>query len=203
MEFWNSLLTEKSWKTLQELRKEPFHFILIGGWAVYLWTHQQKSQDIDIIIPDIKDLAALKQRYDLKKNDHLRKYEIRRDEIDIDIYVPYFSQLALPIEAITKETTMIEGFPVVMPEILLILKQSAEYDRGHSMKGVKDRIDIMTLLCSTTMRFAIYRDLLATYKLTHLRQRLKEIIQSFTDINYLPLDFKAWIRMKKRLLQDI
>jgi len=48
-EFWNSLLTEKSWEILQELRKD-YNFILIGGWAVYLLTKQKKSKDIDIVI---------------------------------------------------------------------------------------------------------------------------------------------------------
>ena len=55
-EFWNSLLTEKSWEILQELRKN-YDFILIGGWAVYLLTKQKKSKDIDIVIGRIR-LAA-------------------------------------------------------------------------------------------------------------------------------------------------
>ena len=61
MEFWNSLLTEKSWNILQELKKENFRFIVIGGWAMYLWTKQHKSKDIDIILPAIKDLEFLKK----------------------------------------------------------------------------------------------------------------------------------------------
>ncbi|MEK6868552.1 MAG: hypothetical protein AABX98_07040 [Nanoarchaeota archaeon] len=60
MEFWNSLLTEKSWKILQDLKKEKFRFIVIGGWAAYLWTQQHKSKDIDIILPELKDLTILK-----------------------------------------------------------------------------------------------------------------------------------------------
>ena len=40
-EFWNSLLTEKSWNLLIEIKKK-YDFILIGGWAVYLLTRQQK-----------------------------------------------------------------------------------------------------------------------------------------------------------------
>ncbi len=41
-EYWNSLITEKSWKILQEIKKEH-EFILIGGWAAYLLAKQQKS----------------------------------------------------------------------------------------------------------------------------------------------------------------
>src|SRR3989344_179180 len=96
-EFWNSLLTEKSWNLLQELKKEH-SFILIGGWAVYLFTKQQKSKDIDIVI-DIKELQKFKSE-NLNKNDNLKKYEIKREDIDIDIYLEHYSRLAIPAEDI-------------------------------------------------------------------------------------------------------
>lgn len=67
MEFWNSLLTEKSWEVLKKLQKEPFRFILIGGWAAYLWTRLHKSKNIDIIVYDFNDLAYLKEAHNLKK----------------------------------------------------------------------------------------------------------------------------------------
>jgi hypothetical protein len=56
-DFWNSLLTEKSWEILQELRKKH-NFVLIGGWAVYLMTKQHKSKDIDMVI-SIKELEQV------------------------------------------------------------------------------------------------------------------------------------------------
>ena len=59
MEFWNSTLTEKSWRILLDLKKTIPHFVVIGGWAAYLWTNQHKSKDIDIII-NFEDLQALK-----------------------------------------------------------------------------------------------------------------------------------------------
>jgi hypothetical protein len=31
MDFWNSMLTEKSWNQLLELKKKNFDFIVIGG----------------------------------------------------------------------------------------------------------------------------------------------------------------------------
>ena len=122
MEFWNSLLTEKSWKVLQQLKKANFRFIVIGGWAAYLWTKQHKSKDLDIVIPEIKDLSLLKEKYLLVKNDHLKKYEIKFGEIDLDIYLPYYSQLSLPFKVICRNTAKIESFEVVSPEVLLILK---------------------------------------------------------------------------------
>ena len=202
MEFWNSLLTQKSWNKLQELKKEGFRFIVIGGWAAYLWTKQHKSKDIDIILPDWKELEIVKQKYSLSKNDDLKKYEIKLEEFDVDIYIPYYSKLTLPIEDIATNTTKVEGFEVVLPEILLILKQGAELDRKDSIKGQKDRIDIMTLLCHAQIDFSKYNKLLVKYKLSHQRQRLKEIIQTFKDLKHLNVNVQQYAKIKKKLLKS-
>ncbi len=201
MEFWNSLLTEKSWRIMQELKKENFRFIVIGGWAAYLWTRQHKSKDIDVILPNIKDLDILKQKYILRKNDNLKKYEVKFEEIDLDIYVPYYSQLTISLENI--ETSKVEGFEVVTPEILLILKQGAEFNRSESVKGQKDRIDIMTLLCYSGVNFKKYNELLEKNKLKSYHQRLKEIITNFKDLKHLNLNVKDYSKKKKELLKMI
>ena len=74
-EFYHELITEKSFKTLQELRKK-FKFILIGGWAVFLYTKSLKSKDIDMVI-DYDELGRIKKAYALSKNDRLKKYDDR------------------------------------------------------------------------------------------------------------------------------
>ena len=199
-DFWNSLLTEKSWSLLQNISKEQFKFILIGGWASYLWTKLHKSKDIDIVLIDLKDLDYLKQKYDLKKNDNLKKYEIVFGDIDLDIYVPYFSKLAIPIEDLDKYTTKIEGFNVVKPEVLLILKQGAELQRGHSIKGEKDRIDIVGILLFTDVDFKSYFDLLKKYKLDNYFERLKEIIKTFKECSYLNLNPREFKLKKEKIL---
>jgi hypothetical protein len=45
--YYNDLITQKSWQTLQVLRGR-LEFVLIGGWAVYLYTKALKSKDIDL-----------------------------------------------------------------------------------------------------------------------------------------------------------
>jgi|SRR3989338_2146384 len=200
MEFWNSLLTGKSWRIMQELKKQNFRFIVIGGWAAYLWTKQHKSKDIDIVIPDYVELEAIGKKYALNKNDNLKKYEIKFDDIDVDMYLPYYSKLALPLKELLANTTKVEGFEVVKPEILLILKQGAELDRKDSIKGQKDRIDIMTLLCFADVDFKKYKELLSNNKLHHFKQRLKEIVISFTEIKYLGLNTNDYAKIKKKLL---
>ena len=164
MEFWNSLLTEESWKTLQELNKK-YKFTLIGGWAVYLWTKQQKSKDIDIVV-GISELQKFKQEK-LAKNDRLKKYEIKIGEIDIDIYVSHFSKLAIPVGDIEKYSSNVGGFRVALPEALLALKQGAWLDRRYSIKGEKDKIDIVSLLFFTDVNFFRYSTLLKKYGLAH------------------------------------
>lgn len=203
MEFWNSLLTEKSWKIMQDLKKEKFRFIVIGGWAAFLWTKQHKSKDIDVIIPKFNDLEILKQKYTLNKNDDLKKYEIKIGDIDVDIYLPYYSKLSLPVDVLCKYVTKVEGFEVVIPEVLLILKQGAEFDRGESIKGVKDRIDIMTLLIYSNIDFEKYLKILNENKLEHYNVRLKTIIKNFKDLKYIGLNENEFSKIKKKLLEKV
>ena len=202
-EFWNSLLTEKSWNLLIKISKEPFKFIVIGGWAAYLWTKLHKSKDIDIVITDIKYLDYLKQQYNLKKNDNLKKYEISFEEIDVDIYVPYFSKLPIPAEDLTTYTSKIEGLTVLKPEALLILKQGAELERRESVKGTKDQIDIMALLIYSNINFKLYFDLLKKYKLENYFSRLKSIINNFKEYNYLELNPRQFKMRKKEVLEKL
>ena len=203
MEFWNSTLTEKSWKILLQLKEKKFDFIIIGGWSAYLWTNLHKSKDIDIVVKDFKDLAVLKKDYDLIKNNNLKKYEIKIEEIDIDIYVPFFSELTVPVEEIEKHTTKIKNFEVVKPEILLILKQGAEYDREKSVKGEKDRIDIMTLLFYADIDFNGYFKLLKKYKLEHFYERLKKIVINFKEIKYLNLNPRQFKLKKTEIIEKL
>ena len=94
MEFWNDIVTERSWQVLQDFKRK-FDFVLIGGWAAYLYAKTNKSRDIDLIV-DFTELEKIRNNYALKKNVKLNKYEIIIDEIDIDIYVPYYSKFIIP-----------------------------------------------------------------------------------------------------------
>jgi len=189
MDYWNTLITEKSWNLLKELNKK-IDFILIGGWAAYLWSKAHKSKDIDIVV-DFKELEKIKLKYNLKKNENLKKYEIIIDEIDVDIYVPYYSNLAVPIGEIQKNSVKIENFNVVKPEILLILKQGAEIDRADSEKGLKDRIDILDILLNYNIDFNQYKEKLREYKLTHYKNRLINIMNTFKELKYINLNPRA------------
>jgi len=200
MEFWNSELTEKSWKLLQEINKK-YKFIVIGGWATYLWIKQQKSKDIDIVV-EIEELQKLKNEF-LIKNDRLKKYEIKFGDVDIDIYVSHYSQLAIPAEDIKKYSTKLDGFNVISPEALLILKQGAEINRKNSIKGEKDQIDIISLLFFSDPDYSKYFSMLKKYSLENYRERLIIILKNFKDYNSLHLTPRAFKLKKDKILKEL
>lgn len=200
MEFWNTLVTEKSWEILQKIRKE-INFVLIGGWAVYLWAKSHKSKDVDIVI-DFKELNKLKLNYKLKKNDALKKYEIKINDVDIDIYVPFYSRLPL-LENIDDNISNIEGFRVVTPEALIVLKQSAEINRSNTEKGLKDRIDILDLLLKCQINFKEYKKILQKENLNGFIERLAYIIKTFKDIKYLELNPRQFKLKRNELIKHV
>lgn len=200
-DFWNSILTEKSWEMLIELRKK-LKFILIGGWAVWLLTRQHKSKDIDIIV-GIDELEALKNERNFGKNENLKKYEIKSEEIDIDIYVEHYSRFVIPSEEIKNYTTEIEGFTLVKPELLLILKQAAFKDRQNSVKGEKDAIDIVSLLFFSGLDLKEYYKILKKYKLEDYLSQLKKMLINFKDYNYLGLNPREFKIKKLKRLEEL
>jgi len=198
-EYWNEQLTKASWKKLQEISK-LYDFILIGGWAIFLWTGKHKSKDIDIVV-DFKTLEQLKQDFTMIKNDRLKKYEIRFDKFDIDIYVPFYSQLAIPLEKI--RAVRVQGIKTASPEQLLILKQGAEIKRRYSIKGKKDAIDILTLLIYADIDIGKYKKLLEEYGIRNYLSELKRVIKEFSakDIKFLDMDLKAFRDWQKSFLK--
>ena len=200
MNYYHDIITEKSWQKLQKLRR-LYNFILIGGWAVYIYTKSLKSKDIDFIC-DYETLQKLKESYDLVKNDRLKKYEIHAGEFDIDIYTPFFSDLGIPVEDLIKLTREVQGFTVLAPEALLILKQIAYKNREGSEKGDKDKIDIIALL-NGVIDIARYRDLLKHYGLTEYRQQLKNIFKETRRVPELDLSEHAFANLKKTVLGQL
>lgn len=199
-EYWNESLTKASWENLQKFSKK-YDFILIGGWAVYLWTKQHKSKDIDIVI-DFETLGQLKQDYDVTKNDRLKKYEIQRDKFDVGIYVKYYSELGFPLEDM--EVTEIEGFTVPVLEDLLILKQNAEIDRRGSVKGKKDSVDILSMLIYSDFDYERYRSKLGGYGLD-FEKELINVVENFDadESKYLKMDFKEFKDWQNAFLEEL
>ncbi len=206
MRFWNDAIVDKSWNVLQTLKKR-YDFILIGGWAVYLYTNAMKSKDIDIIV-DYATLEKIGLENVLKKNERLKKYEIKFQEISVDIYLPYFSKIVIPPEDLMEKLVVVQGFKIPAAKALLILKQQAEIERKNSIKGLKDRVDIMCLLLSGNIDFKRYNDLLDKYHLTAFQNRLKEIVSSAKDEFYYlniknPREIKKIKEKYRKIIENV
>lgn len=200
-EFYHDLITEKSFKTLQDLRRE-FNFILIGGWAVYLYTKTLKSKDIDIIL-DYGELEKIRQKISISKNERLKKYEAKIDEVDIDIYLPYFSNIGMSVEEIKNYCQSLEGFLVPIPEILLILKVYTYKEREGTTKSKKDLIDIFSLIKKGEIHWQTYKELIKKYKFQEINQDFKKIISSQPAIPELNLLNHQIARLKKKTLEEL
>ncbi len=202
-EFWNELLTRESWEKLLELSKK-YDFVLIGGWAAFLWTKTHKSKDIDLVV-DQATLNQLKKDFSLVKNDRLRKYEVKFEKFDLDVYVEYYSKLAIPPEELKQYKSTVEGICTVRPEALLLLKQAAEIDRRGSTKGTKDAVDILTILLHAQIDWAYYLSLLEKYGKTSFLPELQTVVASYDEkkLSYLGVGFKQFKDWQKQVLQDL
>ncbi len=203
MEFWHSELVERSWNLLQQLRKR-YEFTLVGGWAVYLYTRALKSKDIDLVV-DYGVLEGLARDFPLKKNVRLRKYELSLGGVEIDIYVPFFSVLGIPVEEVAAHVTILEGFRVPRPEVLLILKQAVELGRAGTVKGFKDRLDILFLLIHAPIDWDGYRALVMKHSLDGYPDRLVEILET-AEKEFVELGIASPRRIKllrEKILREI
>jgi hypothetical protein len=190
MAYYRNSVTDQSWQFLKKLKKE-FTFCLIGGWAIWLYTEQLKSKDIDIVV-EAQELTKIRKKYELFKNERLKKYEFRQGEIQIDVYSAYYSDLGIKAETVLKQTRIVEGFSLPKPETLLILKLSAWLDRRASPKGKKDLLDMISLLLTDKA------------KLTELKHPNKYVLvkelRLLTAVPELNLNQHQWGRIKKSWL---
>ena len=198
--FYQQFLTDKSFSLLTELKKQ-FKFILIGGWAVYFYTKSLKSKDIDMIV-DFSQLEQFKKEFTIEKNERLKKYQIKIEEIDIDIYLPFYSDLGLPVEEIIKKTTLVNGFILLEKEILLLTKLKAYQDRKESVKGQKDLVDIISLVLLEDFDFNYLLDLINKHRLGKYWQVLEKLVLETKEVAELNLNQHAFAKKKKEILRS-
>lgn len=198
VEYWHNLIIEKSFKILREFQKK-YQFILIGGWAVFFYTKSLKSKDVDIIV-EFEELGKLKEEFEVFKNNRLRKYEIKKEGVDIDIYVPFYSNPGLPPEEIKNYLSSREGFEVPRPELLLILKQKAHQERKDSPKGEKDKIDIFALLNLVSLDWNLYKKILKKHHQENFLKDLIQLLRTTSEVPELNLGPPKLSKLKKETL---
>lgn len=201
MNFYHELITEKSWQELLSLRRQ-INFVLIGGWAVYLYARTLKSKDIDIIV-DYNQLPFLAKNYHLQKNDRLKKYEAVRGEVEIDIYLPHYSKLGLPIVDLQKQTRIVDGLTAISPEYLLVLKITTLSERARSQKGRKDFLDILSLFLSQQVEGKMVAKILRDYKLEAAKGLFSAMLDESTRVPELNLNPHRYSRLKKEIRSSL
>ena len=127
----------------------------------------------------------------------MKKYESELEGVAIDIYVPYYSEFVIPVEEIMKNVVVVENFKIPKPEILLLLKQQAEMQRKESVKGQKDRVDIICLLINDKVNLKAYKQLVKKFGLEEYEKRLKEIVRK-AKIEFEYLGMKNLREIKKK-----
>ena len=203
MEFWNSEVTNDSWKELL-LLSTKYKFVLIGGWAIYMYTRLQKSRDIDMVV-DYEQFNLLSTDFEMRKNQSLRKYEIKFQKFDIDVYTPFYSRLSVPPQDLINNHTVIENIMVPRVEELLVLKIGAFDERMNSVKGQKDRLDIAGLAFYSSIDYVRLRNILDSYgKMSYIGLLIKAIDNIERRLlPYLNLNELSYSRIKKQTLEAI
>jgi len=201
MNFYHNLIVKKSWELLKTLNRK-YKFILIGGWAVFLYTKALKSKDLDLVL-SFDELEKLKEEFEVFKNERLKKYEARVEEIEVDIYTPFYSNLGLPAEDIQNFVIVLEGFKVPQKEILAILKQKALLARKESVKGRKDLADLISLFRLEDFDWEKYHQIIKNYKLKNWLKTTYQIIKQTRVFEELGLNIHQTASLKRKILTHL
>lgn len=199
MQYYHDIITEKSFRYLQGIKRKH-KFILIGGWAVFLYSKSLKSKDIDIIV-DYGELAELKEKNEVFKNDRLKKYEISAENFDVDIYVPHYSELGINVVEIQKHTTNKEGFRVPDLEIMLLLKLFAWTNRRGSSKGQKDELDIFSLAMLAEFNWKKYFDFVENFNFYEYHKEFIRLLKNTKDMKELGINEQKMSKIRREILE--
>lgn len=196
MAYYHDILTTKSWDELIRI-KNKLDFVLIGGWAVYLYTRSLKSKDIDILV-NYNDLEKLRELYpNVYKNDRLSKYEAVLGDVQVDVYLPHFSKIGIPVEKLIEETRLLDGFNVLDANYLTVLKIFTYGERKGSSKGRKDFLDLVSLIKSGAVDFLRVSEICNTNSFDNqFNQFVNDFIYA-SEVKELDLNPYAFSRLKQ------
>lgn len=195
MRFYRDSVTDLSWQLLQRITRQ-YQIVVVGGWAVWLYTKQLKSKDIDIVI-ELSTLERLRQEFEIFKNERLKKYELRMREVEVDVYVPFYSVLGVEVQKIIEDAKIVEGFKVPAVELLWVLKLVAWGGRRGSAKGRKDFLDLVSLL-ETGLEPDKLGGWVRLAKVEQVGTEFKEELQRTTEVGELGWNRHQVVGMKKR-----
>ncbi|HEX4402979.1 MAG TPA: hypothetical protein VHZ98_16800 [Galbitalea sp.] len=128
--------------------------ILIGGWATFVRVGGEISLDIDLITSQESRHKLEQLMTDLSptNNDQGRMLRATVDDVHLDIYLPYESQLGsrlrLRVEVLAEypDEAPFESWTLLRLEAHIATKIADLLDRHFSEKGQKDAREILALL---------------------------------------------------------
>jgi len=185
---WPEKVMLESLEVLNRLKAIGIPSVVIGGWAVYLMTRYHMSRDLDLIIEE-KDLWKLRSfviaEGGTSKAPGLNKYGYRLGSVDMDVYTEEKGDiLPSPTEILGQRRYVdIEGFRVVEPEILFLLKLRAAGERSGGLKGLKDRCDLISLLNSGKIDLGKLADEARRWHQGDVLRQTKEMVQA-ADVEF-------------------
>ena len=173
--------------------------LLFRVLAVYVYAKTLKSKDIDIIV-DYDKLPVLDKLYDLRKNDRLKKYQAAKEEVEIDIYLPHYSRIGIPVEDLLKQIVNLGGFRILEINHLLGLKIFTFSRRGNSTKGRKDFIDIVSLAAAKLADWEKIKRIIGKYRLEEPLANWTRALENTFEVAELKLNKHSFSRLKKEIL---
>lgn len=196
--YYHDEITQKSWEELKRI-KSLLNFVLIGGWGVYLYTKGLKSKDIDIIL-DFGELEKLREIYaDVHKNERLLKYEAVLGEVQVDVYLPHYSNIGIPVEVLIEQKNLVDGFEVLDANYLMVLKIFTYAQRKDSSKGRKDFVDLVSLVNSGVLDFDKVKSIAREYKFDKESKAFLQEFNTTTEVKELDLNPYKLSKLKKTL----
>ncbi|MFH1192258.1 MAG: hypothetical protein V1655_02165 [bacterium] len=124
-------------------------------------------------------------------------------EFDIDIYLPHYSKIGFPLEELKNHIRIVDGFKVPRAEILLALKLFAYHDRKKSVKGDKDKIDIISILDAIAIDWKFLKITNKKDKSVPFIEEIKEILSSINKIEELSLTEHKYSKLKRKIINEI
>jgi hypothetical protein len=184
-QFWNREATNKSLKLLGSLTNHV-DFVLIGGWAVYMYVGAQKSQDIDIVV-DYDSLNYFRQ-FGISEYPHSKiKYSVV-DGVVVDLFVEEFidPDMPFPSKMVLDNYVRMQSIKVVDRNILILLKLWG-YFSADEIKHRKDIIDVVSLLFYGGIDLKKVRRYVERYKID--KRKSSDAMLEYLDIGITLAEF--------------
>lgn len=184
IQFWNEENTRGSFDVLRGLVGKV-NFVLIGGWAVFYYTRQQRSLDIDIAIG--YDSVEHFMGYGVNQYEGMLIKYATVNGIVVDLFIEGFADkdLPVPVSEIMQHYITLEGIKVVEKELLLLLKTWG-YFRADEVKHHKDVIDAVSLLFFADIDLQKVRQYIERYNIP--KNKGADIMLEYLDmaVRFLP-----------------